>query len=41
MMENSGFANVITQDLVVGAYSGQPALFAFTHGRGVWRTPLR
>lgn len=34
--ENSGFASVITEALVVNGAN----LYAFTHGRGVWRVPL-
>ncbi|MEF3697774.1 WD40/YVTN/BNR-like repeat-containing protein [Desulfolutivibrio sp.] len=37
-VENTGFANVITESLVRDAQSGR--LFAFTHGRGVWNVPL-
>ena len=33
---NTGFANVVTESLVLEP----PYLFAFTHGRGVWRAPL-
>lgn len=40
MIENTGFANVITESLAVTDRSGTPNLFAFTHGRGVWRVPL-
>jgi photosystem II stability/assembly factor-like uncharacterized protein len=40
-VENTGFANVITEDLkVVTPAGGPPMLFAFTYGRGVWRVPL-
>jgi hypothetical protein len=41
-VENTGFANVITEDLVVNTPTGggAPQLYAFTYGRGVWRTPL-
>ncbi|HSS77047.1 MAG TPA: hypothetical protein VLV54_09910 [Thermoanaerobaculia bacterium] len=35
-VENTGFANVVTESLVLSP----PFLFAFTHGRGAWRTPL-
>ncbi|HYX26481.1 MAG TPA: hypothetical protein VFC23_20165, partial [Thermoanaerobaculia bacterium] len=35
-VENSGFANVVTESLVVSP----PFLFAFTHGRGAWRARL-
>jgi len=38
-LENTGFPNVITESLVFN--SGNPRrLFAFTHGRGVWRVDL-
>ncbi len=40
-VENTGFANVITEALAVSTpASGTPMLFAFTYGRGVWRVPL-
>lgn len=39
-VENSGFANVITEALAVGQVGGVDHLFAFTHGRGVFRVPL-
>lgn len=40
-VENSGYANVITEDLKLVAPPGAPVqLFAFTYGRGVWRVPL-
>lgn len=39
LRENTGFANAVTQTLTVNA--GTPkSLFAFTHGRGVWKVPL-
>lgn len=37
-VENTGFANVITESMVRDAASGR--LYAFTHGRGVWYVPL-
>lgn len=37
-VENSGFANVITESLVVETNSKR--LYAFTHGRGVWYVNL-
>jgi len=40
MVENTGFANVITEALAITSVSATPNLFAFTHGRGVWRVPL-
>lgn len=41
-VENSGFANVITESLVManGTATVAPQLFAFTYGRGAWRVPL-
>jgi hypothetical protein len=38
-VENTGFANVITESLSVGNVVGTPHIFAFTHGRGAWRVP--
>lgn len=38
--ENTGFANVMTESLAVGSIGRNNVLFAFTHGRGVWRVPL-
>ncbi|HVR98311.1 MAG TPA: hypothetical protein VMW27_16980 [Thermoanaerobaculia bacterium] len=35
-VENSGFANVVTESLSIQGRN----LFAFTHGRGAWRVPL-
>jgi photosystem II stability/assembly factor-like uncharacterized protein len=40
-VENTGFANVITEWLTVLAGPNGPTLFAFTHGRGAWRVPIR
>lgn len=42
-VENTGFANVIVERLVLGpaASAGAPAqLHAFTYGRGIWKTTL-
>ena len=40
-VENTGFANVVTEWLSIGdGPGGQPRLFAFTHGRGAWRVDL-
>src|SRR5207237_9201576 len=36
-VENTGFANVITESLALNTVSGTTMLFAFTHGRGAWR----
>jgi hypothetical protein len=38
--ENNGFANVVTESLSIGTSGGFTYLFAFTHGRGVWRVPI-
>jgi len=41
MVENTGFANVVTEWLAMGdGPDGHPRLFAFTHGRGAWRVDL-
>jgi photosystem II stability/assembly factor-like uncharacterized protein len=41
MVENTGFANVVTEWLALGdGPDGRPRLFAFTHGRGAWRVDL-
>jgi photosystem II stability/assembly factor-like uncharacterized protein len=40
-VENSGFANVVTESLALQQRPGSdPVLWAFTHGRGAWRVPL-
>ena len=40
-VENTGFSQVIVEDLVIREPASGPAqLFAFTYGRGVWRVPL-
>ncbi len=40
-VENTGFANVVTEWLALGTDDqGEPLLFAFTHGRGAWRVAL-
>lgn len=38
--ENTGFANVATEALVVNGPAGAREIFAFTHGRGAWRVSL-
>jgi len=38
-VENTGFANVITEALAIANVGATPHVFAFTHGRGVWRVP--
>lgn len=39
-VENSGFANVVTEWITIGQGSRGPAIYAFTHGRGAWRAEL-
>ncbi len=39
-VETSGFPNVITEALQIQIASGVTNLYAFTHGRGVWRVTL-
>jgi photosystem II stability/assembly factor-like uncharacterized protein len=39
-VENTGFTNVVTETLVIAPGSRGPAVYAFTHGRGVWRAEL-
>ena len=36
-VENTGFANVITEWLTINSTTSTTQLFAFTHGRGAWR----
>lgn len=38
--ENTGFANTVVESLTIGSVGSTLNLFAFTHGRGVWRVPL-
>ncbi|MFN0112549.1 MAG: putative Ig domain-containing protein [Blastocatellia bacterium] len=40
-VENSGFANVITEALTINTAGTTKYLFAFTHGRGAWRVELK
>ncbi|MBI2565910.1 MAG: hypothetical protein HYV63_02605 [Candidatus Schekmanbacteria bacterium] len=40
MVENTGFANVVTESLAVQQSGGRVRLFAFTHGRGAFRTDI-
>jgi len=41
-VENTGFANAVTESLALGTDDeGGRWLFAFTHGRGAWRVPLQ
>ncbi|HEX8172679.1 MAG TPA: hypothetical protein VF824_19235 [Thermoanaerobaculia bacterium] len=39
-VENTGYPPVVTEALVIGQGATGPALYAFTHGRGAWRTEL-
>jgi photosystem II stability/assembly factor-like uncharacterized protein len=39
-VENTGFANVVTESLSLISPGKMPTLFAFTHGRGAWRVAL-
>jgi hypothetical protein len=39
-VEITGFASVITESLSMATVGGAPNIFAFTHGRGAWRTSL-
>ena len=39
-VENSGFANAVTESLFIGRGARGPAIYAFTHGRGAWRADL-
>ena len=39
-VENTGFANVPVESLALNTVSGVTTLYAFTHGRGVWRIAL-
>ena len=39
-VEYTGFANVITEMLQLNIRDGVQTLYAFTHGRGVWRVQL-
>jgi len=40
LAENSGFAAVVTETVVIGPGAIGPAIYAFTHGRGAWRAEL-
>jgi photosystem II stability/assembly factor-like uncharacterized protein len=41
-VENTGFSNAVTEWLAMGSEEhGNPALFAFTHGRGAWKVDLQ
>lgn len=39
-VENTGFANAVTEAVFVGPGASGPAVYAFTHGRGAWRAEL-
>lgn len=39
-VENTGFANAVTESLFIAQGSAGPAVYAFTHGRGAWRAEL-
>ncbi|MGZ4809487.1 MAG: WD40/YVTN/BNR-like repeat-containing protein, partial [Thermoanaerobaculia bacterium] len=39
-VENTGFAPVITELVTIAAGERGPAVYAFTHGRGVWRAEV-
>jgi photosystem II stability/assembly factor-like uncharacterized protein len=39
-VENTGFANAVTETVLIGQGEYGPAVYAFTHGRGVWRAEL-
>lgn len=40
MVEGADFGAAVVESLAVGSVEGTPALFAFTHGKGVWRISL-
>ncbi len=39
-VENTGFAAAVTETVLIARGARGPAVYAFTHGRGVWRTEL-
>jgi photosystem II stability/assembly factor-like uncharacterized protein len=39
-VENSGFAPAVTETVLIAQGARGPAVYAFTHGRGVWRAEL-
>ncbi len=39
-VENTGFANAPVESLAINSAGGTDTLYAFTHGRGVWRISL-
>ena len=40
-VENTGFANAVTETVLVAQGEYGPAVYAFTHGRGAWRAELQ
>jgi hypothetical protein len=40
MSEESGLPNVVTEHVTIAQGAYGPAIYAFTHGRGVWRAEL-
>ncbi|HEX8409330.1 MAG TPA: hypothetical protein VF883_10720, partial [Thermoanaerobaculia bacterium] len=39
-VENTGFANAVTETVLIARGADGPAIYAFTHGRGAWRADL-
>jgi photosystem II stability/assembly factor-like uncharacterized protein len=39
-VENTGFANAVTETVLIAPGASGPAVYAFTHGRGAWRAEL-
>ena len=39
-VENTGFANAVTETVLIAQGENGPAIYAFTHGRGAWRADL-
>ena len=39
-VENTGFANAVTEAVFIAPGASGPAVYAFTHGRGAWRAEL-
>ena len=40
VVENTGFPNTAVESLTINIANGVRSIYAFTHGRGVWRVPL-
>jgi uncharacterized protein (TIGR03437 family) len=40
LVESSGFPNTVVEALTIQTVNGTTSLYAFTHGRGVWRVVL-